>query len=356
MKVTALFDNHQQLQAKIVTFAGYEMPLSYELGAVKEHLWVRESCGIFDVSHMGQIIISGSQVKKLLSIITPTNFVENNNYAAKYTVLLSEKCTILDDLIVTKLADDKYFLVINAARKDFDIAYISKYANQFDCELEVLKKSLISVQGIKSEKILSEILNYDLSGQKYMNLQMLDYCKEKIFVSRVGYTGEDGFEISISNKNATKLWSELLDNNNVRAIGLAARDSLRLEMGYPLYGNDLRDDINLSNTSLKWIINSNEEYLGKNSYDNAPKCKRVGVKLLDKGIARDGMELYNLADKKIGVLTSAGYSPSLNISIGQAYIDIDEYALGANILVKIRGKFKKAEITKLSFIKSSTKK
>ena len=356
MKITALFNVHQQLKAKIVPFAGYNMPLSYDLGAIKEHLWVRESCGIFDVSHMGQVIISGSQVEKLLSTITPTNFLGNNNYIAKYTVLLSKECTIIDDLIVTKISDNKYFLVINAARKDFDIKYISQYVNKFDCNLEILEKSLIAIQGPKSETILSNILNYDLSQQKYMNLQKIDYYGEEIFVSRVGYTGEDGFEVSVSNDKAIKLWKDLLCNDQVRAVGLAARDSLRLEMGYPLYGNDLTDNTNLSYTSLKWIINSKEEYLGKSLYDNTPKCKRVGIKLIDKGIAREGMELYNLANKKIGVLTSAGYSPSLKISIGQAYIDISECVIGNNILVKIRKDFKKAKITNISFIKSSAKK
>jgi aminomethyltransferase len=356
MKVTALFDAHKGLDAKIVPFAGYEMPVSYKLGAIKEHLWVRKSCGLFDVSHMGQIIISGDQVEKLLSIITPTNFINNTHYNAKYTVLLSDNCTILDDLIITKITDNKYFVVINASRKDFDISYIKKYADKFLCNIEILDKSLLAVQGPKSEQILSKLLSTDLSTQKYMSLQELDYLGENIFISRLGYTGEDGFEISISNKQITKLWNDLLLNEQVKPIGLAARDSLRLEMGYPLYGNDLNDTINLANTSLKWVINSKEGYLGKKLYNDKPSQKRVGVKLLEKGVARDKMEIFNLEKKKIGILTSAGYSPSLNISIGQAYIDIENAVIGKEVLVKIRDKFKQAQINKISFLSSATKK
>lgn len=356
MKITALFDAHKILEAKIVPFAGYEMPVSYNLGAIKEHLWVRESCGLFDVSHMGQVIISGAQVEKLLSTITPTNFINNDYHNAKYTVLLSDNCTILDDLIITKLTDNKYFLVINAARKDFDIAYIKQYADKFLCNIEILDKSLLAVQGPKSEQILSDLLATNLSTQKYMSLQELDYLGEKIFISRLGYTGEDGFEISITNNNITKLWNDLLQDNQVKPIGLGARDSLRLEMGYPLYGNDLNDTINLANTSLKWVINSKEEYLGKALYNQNPAQKRVGIKLLEKGIARDKMKVFNLDQQEIGVLTSAGYSPSLNISIGQAYINIEDAIIGNEVLVKIRDKFKKAQINKISFLNPSTKK
>ena len=356
MTATALTRFHRNLGAKIVPFAGFDMPLFYGLGIVKEHLWVRNSCGIFDVSHMGQLLISGENAAKLLSVVTPTDFSKAKIGQAKYTTFLSNKCTIIDDLIVTKIAEDKFFVVVNAARKETDVNFIKKFLEAYDCQMELLDKSLLAVQGPKSEAVLSKILNVDLEQQKYMSLQQVSYSGEEIFVSRVGYTGEDGFEISVSNQKIVSLWQELMDNNAVKPIGLGARDSLRLEMGYPLYGHDLSEDINLGSCALKWIITSNENYCGKENCDTHPQKKRVGVKLLDKGIARENMEVYNKDHKKIGFLTSAGYSPILECSIGQAYIDSKYSDIGTEIYINIREKFKKAEVSKICFLSPKTKK
>ena len=356
MNSTALLQCHEKLGAKIVPFAGYKMPLYYDLGIIKEHLWVRDSCGIFDVSHMGQIYITGSQVSKLLSILTPSNFSNLEVSSAKYTTLLSSKCTIIDDLIATKVANDKYFVVINASRKQEDVNFINQFLSEYGCEIEILEKSLIAVHGPKSEEILSEILNLDLSKQKYMSLQTANYLGEDIYISRTGYTGEDGFEVSISNKNAPIFWQKLINDHRVKAIGLGARDSLRLEMGYPLYGNDLSEEINLGESSLNWIVNSNEHYSGKEKFNMSPDKKRVGIRLLDKGVAREGMEIYNLKEEKIGELTSSCYSPILKSSIGQAYIDIKHAKIGEKVKINIRNKMKESEVTKISFLRPKTKK
>lgn len=356
MNQTALLQCHKELGAKIVPFAGYEMPLYYDLGIIKEHMWVRNSCGVFDVSHMGQLLITGSNVAKLLSIITPTNFYDQKLFSSKYTTFLNDKCTIVDDLIVTKIADDKYFLVVNAARKNHDVGLISGFLANYDCQIEILDRSLLAVQGPKSERILSDILNVDLDQQKYMQLQIVSYLGEDIFVSRTGYTGEDGFEISISNQNAVLLWQELINNTNVKAIGLGARDSLRLEMGYPLYGHDLSEEINLGESSLKWIITSNENFLGKEYCNFTPSKKRVGIRLLDKGVAREGMSVCDLEGNQVGILTSSGYSPTLKTSIGQAYINSENSKIGQKIQVNIRGRYKMAEVTKINFLTPHTKK
>lgn len=356
MNNTSLFQCHKALDAKLVPFAGYQMPLYYDLGIIKEHMWVRNSCGIFDVSHMGQLFITGNYVSKLLSIITPSDFSKQKQFYSKYTTLLSSKCTIIDDLIATKIDDNKFFLVINASRKVEDLNLINSFLTSYNCKIDVLDKSLIAIQGPKAETVLSSILDISLKKLQYMQLQTASYLNEEIFISRTGYTGEDGFEISISNDNAPSLWKKLIDNKAVKPIGLGARDTLRLEMGYPLYGHDLTENINLGESSLKWIITSNENYSGKKHYNSIPKRKRVGIKLLDKGIAREGMEIYNMDNGKIGILTSSGYSPTLQLSIGQGYVDSKDAIIGNKVLINIRGKQKEAEITKMSFLPPKTKK
>lgn len=357
MNRTSLYSLHLESQAKMVDFTGYEMPLFYELGIVKEHLWVRNSCGIFDVSHMGQIIISGERVEELLSNITPTNFYDNALNKAKYTTLLNDKCTIIDDIIASKIDEGKYFIVVNAARKALDIKWLQKQITNYNCKLEILDSvSLIAVQGKRAVNVLEKIIAKNIADIPYMNIKSSEYRNEHIFISRTGYTGEDGFEISLPDNLAPILWKELLEYEEVKPIGLGARDSLRLEMGYPLYGHELSEEINLGETTLKWIISSNDNFIGKNNLINKPIKRRVGLKLLDKGIARDNMLIKNGDNEEIGVLTSAGYSPTIDCSIGQARIEIDYAKAGTIVFVEIRGKLKKAEITKTSIIVNNTKK
>jgi aminomethyltransferase len=298
MAKTALFNDHNKLKAKIVPFAGYDMPLFYDKGMVNEHLWVRESCGIFDVSHMGQVIISGEKSAEMLSVLTPTDFISAKSGQAKYSVLLNEDCGVIDDIIATRLSEDKFFVVINAGRKDVDITWFRKHLGDFNCELEVLDRSLIAVQGNCAEDILEDIIG-GVREINYMNLKESSWNGNDIFVSRTGYTGEDGFEISVANSDASLFWNKLLENDKVSPIGLGARDSLRLEMGYPLYGHDLREDVNLGSATMKWIINSPQEFIGKDALNLESRDKRVGVKLIDKGIARENMELFNEGLEKI---------------------------------------------------------
>jgi len=333
------------------------MPLFYDLGMVKEHLWVRNSCGIFDVSHMGQIFITGSRVEELLSTLTPTNFRDTEVSKAKYTALLNENCGIIDDIIATKLADDKYFVVINAARKDVDIPWIKKHLADFNCELEILDdRSLIAVQGQHAEAVLAELISEDVKNVQYMSLSEQNYNGTAIYLSRTGYTGEDGFEISAPNNVAAEIWNKLLEFEQVKPIGLGARDSLRLEMGYPLYGHELTEETNLGEATLKWIISSNDNFIGKDKLTTTPSKRRVGVKLIDKGIARDGMKIFTEDRKEIGLLTSAGFSPTLNCSIGQAILDIEYAKKDTPIFIEVRDKLKEAVVTKISLLPANTKK
>jgi len=353
MKQTALFESHKESKAKFVNFAGFELPILYQdSGIIKEHLSVREFCGIFDVSHMGQAIITGEKCEDFLSYITPTNFLNTEIGKAKYTVLLNEKASIIDDLIFYKLANDKFLVIFNAARKDVDIEWMSSKSKQFDCEFSFLEKQqLIALQGPKAKEVIQNVIEIDLAEFSFMSVREINYNGETLYISRSGYTGEDGFEISASSKNIKPIWNDIL-KQGVKPIGLGARDSLRMEMGFPLYGSDLSEQINIGSSNLKWIISSNDNFIGKDQIDNNPNSKRLAIKLNDKGILREKMDLY-AADKqtKIGSTTSGCFAPSLNYSIGQAYINTEYANIGSDIYVDIRGKFKKAQIVGLNFFK-----
>ena len=348
MKLTPLHSQHVSLSAKMGEFAGYDMPLYYGLGVLKEHEWVRSSVGIFDVSHMGQVSLKGVGTQKFLESITPSSFEKLGVNRTKYSVLINDKGGVVDDLMVTKTGDDEFHLVINAGCKDKDIAWI-KSKLPTGIEFKYFDDwALIALQGVHAEAVMRDALGIDLSDVPYMSLWYKDYT---MFVSRLGYTGEDGFEISVPNKDASALWDKLLTDDRVRPIGLAARDSLRLEMGYCLYGHELNEDIQPLEADLAWIM-------PKDSVARYPQPtrKRVGVVLTDKGIARENSDIVNKAGDKIGILTSGGYSPSLKQSIGMGYVPVEYAAEGTEIAVMVRGNPIAAKITKLPFLKPKTKK
>ncbi len=350
---TALFDSHIAAGAKTGPFAGYDMPLYYKEGVLKEHEWVRASAGLFDVSHMGQIWLEGAGVVAFLEKITPSNFAKAGHSVAKYTVLTNDKGGIVDDLIITRIHDTKFFSVINAGCKEKDIAWITDHLPA-DVKLTRLDdRALIALQGPKAEQALREVLKIDASDLGYMRMIEVD----DLFVSRLGYTGEDGFEISVPVMKAPELWAKLLNNPLVKPIGLAARDSLRLEMGYPLYGHDINDETTPLEADLGWVMGKgNESFIGAgNVLGKTLTRKRVGVKLTDKGIAREGAEIRNDKNEMIGALTSGGHSPTLKSSIGMGYVEAAYTAPGTKIFVTVRGNNIAAEIAPLPFIPARTK-
>ncbi len=363
MKVTSLNQAHISQEAKMVEFAGYSMPIQYKDGMLKEHEWVRSGkVGLFDVSHMGQIILEGEGLSEFFSKITPTSFLKTKNNAARYTVLTNENGGIIDDLIITKLTENKFFVVINAACKEKDISWIESNLPSNITLTRLDSRSLIAVQGQMAESILNNLLeNANLEDLPYMNIGFYKLSNgSEIFISRTGYTGEDGFEISIEDSEAEAFWLKLSENDNVRPIGLGARDSLRLEMGYPLYGHDLSDETSPVEASLGWVVSKvNESFIGSNiilqQKLNGVNKKRVGIKLQERGIAREGSDLLNKEGKKIGVLTSGGFSPMLKVSIGQGYVDIDHANIGESVSVVVRGKELDATIESPTFIKARTK-
>lgn len=363
MKSTALKQTHIDQGAKMVEFAGYNMPIQYSEGMLKEHEWVRsDNVGLFDVSHMGQLIFEGEGLAEFFSDITPSSFLNRPDNGARYTVLTNEKGGIIDDLIITKITDTKYFVVINAGCKEKDIAWMESKLPSGVKMTRLDDRALIAVQGAKSESVLSGLVDGNsLSDLPYMNIGFYTLKNgNEIFVSRLGYTGEDGFEVSIHNDDASKFWLELCENDAVKPIGLGARDTLRLEMGYPLYGHDLNEDISPIQASLGWVVHKvNESFVGSDRVlkekAQGVDIKRVGVKLAERGIAREGSEIRNKEGKKIGTLTSGGFSPALKVSIGQGYVDIDHANIGQSVSVVVRGKELQATIESPTFIEARTK-
>jgi aminomethyltransferase len=362
MRKTALHQSHIDLGAKMGEFAGYDMPLFYKEGVIKEHEWTRESCGLFDVSHMGQGHVKAPEGSNAaldyVQKLTPSSFENLGFFRTKYTVLLNEQGGIIDDLMIAKTAPHEFHFVINAGCKDKDIAWMKK---QLPSGLEFKHYddwALLALQGPKAEAVVREALGIDLSGLAYMGVWAKD--DDTMFISRLGYTGEDGFEISLENKNAPALWNKLLAHDAVKPVGLAARDSLRLEMGYALYGHDIDETTSPVEADLTWVMGKQAKgYFGydriSKELQNGPSRKRVGIKLLDKGVAREGAEIRDASDKKIGTLTSGGFSPSLKESIGMGYIETAHAKPGAKIFVNVRGRNIPAEISALPFVPAKTK-
>lgn len=359
-KKTPLYQEHVALSAKIAPFAGYDMPIQYPLGVLKEHEWTRESSGLFDVSHMGQAIVEGAGAAEYFSKLTPSSFLKTPLGVAKYTVLTNENGGIIDDLIITRLADQKFFVVFNAGRKDADIAWMKKNLPAGVAFKELSDNALVALQGPKAEMVLAkEFPGAALSELGYMRIKEADWKGAPVFISRLGYTGEDGFEISIPANKAAEFWKALLSNPLVKPIGLAARDSLRLEMGYPLYGHDLNEEITPVEANISWIITKGHDgFFGSRKIlaqlANGAEKRRVGIKLLESGIAREGCDIY-AAGQKIGTLTSGGFSPSLKLAIGQGYVTTAFSREGQPVEVEVRGKKIPAAVHPISFLPARTK-
>lgn len=357
MKKTPLHANHLKFKAKMAKFAGYDMPIQYETGVLTEHNWTREKAGLFDVSHMGQVMVQGAGSLAFWEKLTPSAIDKLGHNVAKYTVFTNEEGGIIDDLIVTRLADDKFFAVINAGCKDKDIAWMQMNLPDNAKLLNLEDRALLALQGPMAEKVLREALGIDASELGYMRFMKA----ELLYISRLGYTGEDGFEISVRTDDVAGIWDKLLAHPDVKPVGLAARDSLRLEMGYPLYGHDITADTSPVEADLGWIMGKDRTgYVGEQAVrahrENGPPRLRLGIKLTDKGVAREGAEIFTLSGQKLGDLTSGGHSPTLNASIGQGYIDTALGKIGDEILVRVRGRDIKGVIASLPFVEPKTKK
>jgi aminomethyltransferase len=361
MKKTALHASHLAANAKMGEFAGYDMPLYYGEGVMAEHEWTRSSAGLFDVSHMGQITLEGPGAMAFVSRITPSDFSNAPDGRAKYTVLTNEKGGLVDDLIITRLSPTKFFIVINAGCKEKDIAWMQSHLPS-DVKLTRFDdRSLIALQGPKAETALREAFGIDAGGQPYMWFETAKLpCGTEIFVSRLGYTGEDGFELSVPEEKAAGVWDKLLSGKLVKPVGLAARDSLRLEMAYPLYGHDIDDTTSPVEAGLSWVMaKDNRGFIGAEKIlphlDGKPPRRRIGIRLTAPGVAREGSEIRDASDKKIGVMSSGGFSPTLKQSIGMGYVPEGSVKEGDALFINVRGRNIAAEVVAMPFMKARTK-
>lgn len=359
MKQTPLHAAHLISKAQMAEFAGYDMPIQYPDGVMVEHNWTRENAGLFDVSHMGQVTFEGEGACAFLEKLTPSTFSTLKENVAKYSVLTNEEGGMVDDLIITKLSDTKFFIVVNGGCKDKDIKWFQQHQPQDVMIVHHENRALIALQGPKAESALREALDIDTSDLNYMR-----YMEHKdLFISRLGYTGEDGFEISMPAERAEAIWYKLLAHKDIKPIGLAARDSLRLDMGYPLYGHDIDASTSPVEASSTWIMGKklNTTFIGAkrvmNEVENGAPRKRVGIRLTGRGIAREGAEVFDESGKnQIGTLTSGGFSPTLKAAIGQAYINTDAATTGNKVIVRVRGRDIEAEISAMPFVEAKTKK
>jgi aminomethyltransferase len=358
IKRIPLNDLHEKLGAKMVPFAGYNMPVRYS-SDIEEHTTVRQSAGVFDVSHMGEFSLKGPHALDLIQRVTSNDASKLVDGQAQYSCLPNETGGIVDDLIVYKIKDNDYFLVVNASNIDKDWNWISKF-NTKGVEMTNLSDSLclFAVQGPKAASVVQKLTTIDLSAIKYYHFAVGAFAGvENVIVSNTGYTGAGGFEIYVENESAEKVWNAIFEAGidvNIKPIGLGARDTLRLEMGFCLYGNDIDDTTSPIEGGLGWITKFTKEFTNsvaiKRQKEEGVTKKLVGFRMIDKGIPRHDYQLKNALGEVIGKVTSGTMSPMLGIGIGLGYVTTGFASPGSEIFIDIRGKALKAQVSKTPLI------
>lgn len=359
MNQTALYNKHVSLGAKMVPFAGFEMPVQYS-GVTEEHFAVREKAGIFDVSHMGQFFIEGEKAKDLLQFVTSNDVEKLTDGKAQYTCLPNGKGGIVDDLIVYQMSDDKYFVVVNASNIEKDWKHISSYNEKFGAKMANVSDdmSLLAVQGPKATEILQKLTDTKLSEIPYYHFSMGMVAGFKdIIISNTGYTGSGGFELYLKNADAEKLWDAICEAGKEEGLipcGLAARDTLRLEKGFCLYGNDIDDTTSPLEAGLGWITKLNTEFVDKDflakQKEEGITRKLVAFEMQEKGIPRHDYPVVDADGNVIGKVTSGTMSPMRKIGIGLAYVDKPHFKLDTEIFIQVRKKAIPAKIVKAPFV------
>ena len=361
MKNTALTKTHESLGAKMVPFAGYNMPVSYE-GVNAEHETVRKGVGVFDVSHMGEFLISGPNALSLIQKVTSNDASKLTIGKAQYSCLPNETGGIVDDLIVYRIKEEQYLLVVNASNIDKDWAHISSYNNEFKADMRNISEgySLLAIQGPKAVEAMQSLTSIDLSAIKFYHFEVADFAGiEHVIISATGYTGSGGFEIYCKNEEVKQIWDKVFEAGadfGIKPIGLAARDTLRLEMGYCLYGNDIDDTTSPLEAGLGWITKFTKDFVNSEALEKEKKHglerKLVAFELDDRGIPRHGYDIVDGNGKTIGVVTSGTMSPSLGTGLGLGYVPIIFSELGSKIHIQIRKNAVSATVVKLPFYKA----
>lgn len=363
---TPLHALHVQRGGKMVPFAGYDMPVQYaDTGVLKEHLHTRSAAGLFDVSHMGQALLVGKDGDPAIALekIVPGDIAGLKPGQLRYTVLLNDDGGIIDDLMVTRWDDTTLYLVVNAACKEKDFDYIEQTIG-LETTLEPMpERALIALQGPKAVEVLSALMPA-AAALTFMTSFKTEYAGETLFISRSGYTGEDGFEISIPAHAAVTFTEKLLQNDAVRLIGLGARDSLRLEAGLCLYGHDLDEQTTPVEANLKWVIakrrRAEKNFAGADvimkQMAEGTRRLRVGIRPEGKAPMREGTELVDATGKKIGVITSGGFGPTCDAPVAMGYVDAAFAKTGTEIHAMLRGQMRPCTVAATPFIQQNYKK
>jgi len=358
LKKVQLNDVHEGLGAKMVPFAGYNMPVRYS-SDIEEHNTVRNGVGIFDVSHMGEFLVKGPNALDLIQKVTSNDASKLVIGKAQYSCLPNDKGGIVDDLLVYKIREEEYLLVVNASNIDKDWEWISSH-NDVGAEMKNISDdfSLFAVQGPKAKDTLQKLTSVNLSDIKFYNFEIGDFAgAEYVIISATGYTGAGGFEIYLHNKDAEMIWNKIMEAGEefgIKPIGLGARDTLRMEMGFCLYGNDIDDTTSPIEAGLGWITKFTKDFINaenlKKQKEDGVEKKLVGFKMIDRGIPRHDYEIKDARDKVIGRVTSGTMSPTLSQGIGLGYVE-KEYAVpGTEIFIGVRNRSLKAEVHKLPLI------
>lgn len=360
-KRTCLYDKHVALGALISPFGGFDMPIQYT-NIVDEHNAVRQACGIFDVSHMGEVLITGADSERFVNYIFTNDITDAPDGKIYYGMMCHPTGGVVDDLLVYKMAHQRYFLVINASNIDKDVAWIMQHSKEFDVVVEHQSEKYgeVAVQGPKTEEIVERVLGIGCSELAFYTCKEVEYNNETIIISRTGYTGEDGFELYGSHAFTNEVWDKLLASGEVKPCGLGCRDTLRFEVGLPLYGDELSDDITPLEACLGIFVKLDKEnFIGKEALAaqkaDGLKRKIVGIELKDKAIPRHGYEVE--ADGKVvGVVTTGYNSISTGKSVCMALVDINYAKLDTEVAVRIRKKVFPGVVTKKRFYDKNYKK
>jgi aminomethyltransferase len=359
MKNTALTHIHESLGAKMVPFAGYNMPVQYE-GVNAEHEIVRNGVGVFDVSHMGEFFLKGENALALIQKVTSNDASKLVDGKAQYSCLPNNDGGIVDDLIVYKIADNHYMLVVNASNIEKDWNWISSH-NDLGVDMQNLSESysLLAIQGPKAAEAMQSLTSIDLTNMGYYTFQIGDFTgKSDVIVSATGYTGSGGFEIYFKNEDAEYIWNKVFEAGaafGIKPIGLAARDTLRLEMGFCLYGNDINDTTSPLEAGLGWITKFDKEFTNSENLKKQKEAgvarKLVGFEMVERGIPRHDYEIADANGNIIGIVTSGTQSPSMGIAIGMGYVPTALATPDSEIYIRIRNKDIKAKVVKMPFYK-----
>jgi len=358
LKRTPLYEAHLRCGGKMVEFGGFEMPVQYGTGVIREHMAVRTACGLFDVSHMGEVILQGPDTVKNLNRLLTNDYTVMEDGQARYSPMCNEHGGTVDDLIVYKITGDRYFVVVNASNREKDVAWIRAHVSGETTVEDVSDAwGQIAVQGPLAERILLKLTGEEnIPRKNYTALWDRSVGGVNCIVSRTGYTGSDGFELYTAAEDPERLWDLLLDagrEDGLIPCGLGARDTLRLEAGMPLYGHELSDTISPLTSGLGFFVKMNkEDFIGKAAMEAAgtPKQCRVGLKAVGRGILREHQDIY-AGDRKIGMTTSGTHCPYIGYPAAMAIMDREYAAIGTRVQVDVRGRLVEAEVVKLPFYK-----